>query len=131
MDTKISASDLIKNAKVVFWDFDGVIKESVDIKTQAFQKLFAQYGSEVIEKVRRHHQENGGMSRFQKFPIYLGFANLKATSNDVNLLSAKFSDLVLDGVVNSPWIPGVEDFIRSNFYQQIFIVRTCAQSTKQ
>lgn len=122
MDTKISAADLIKNAKVVFWDFDGVIKESVDIKTQAFQKLFTKYGSEVTEKIRQHHEVNGGMSRFQKFPIYLGFANLKATSDDVNLLSAKFSDLVLDGVVNSPWIPGVEDFIRSNFYQQIFIV---------
>ena len=122
MDAKVSASDLIKNAKVVFWDFDGVIKESVDIKTQAFQKLFTKYGSEVTEKVRKHHEENGGMSRFQKFPIYLAFANLKATNDDVKLLSAMFSDLVLDGVVNSPWIPGVENFIRSNSYQQIFIV---------
>ena len=122
MGSKINASELIKTAKVVFWDFDGVIKESVDVKTKAFQKLFVEYGTEVTEKIRLHHEANGGMSRFEKFPIYMEFANVRATDEKVNRLCEKFSDLVLDGVVNSPWIPGAETFIRSNTHQQIFIV---------
>lgn len=116
------AAALIKNARVIFWDFDGVIKESVDVKTKAFQSLFVEYGTEVTDKVRLHHEANGGMSRFEKLPIYLDFANVAPTSEKLDTLCAKFSDLVLDGVVNSPWIPGVETFIRSNPNQQVFIV---------
>ena len=37
----INASELLKRAKLVFWDFDGVIKESVDIKTQAYLLTFS------------------------------------------------------------------------------------------
>ena len=122
MGPKINASDLIKTAKVLFWDFDGVIKESVDVKTKAFQELFVEYGTEVTEKIRVHHEATGGMSRFEKFPIYMEFANIKATDEKIKRLCEKFSDLVLDGVVNSPWIPGAETFIRSNTNQQIFIV---------
>lgn len=122
MGAEINAGDLIKKALVVFWDFDGVIKESVDVKTKAFQSLFVEYGTEVTDKVREHHEANGGMSRFEKLPIYLNFANVTPTREKIDLLCKKFSDLVLDGVVNSPWIPGVESFIRSNPNQQIFIV---------
>ena len=28
------------NARVIFWDFDGVIKDSVPVKTEAFRKIF-------------------------------------------------------------------------------------------
>lgn len=55
-----------KKAKVVFWDFDGVIKESVEIKTIAFIGLFEEFGSEVYNRVREHHIANGGMSRLKK-----------------------------------------------------------------
>jgi phosphoglycolate phosphatase-like HAD superfamily hydrolase len=122
MVSKVKASDFVKTAKVVFWDFDGVIKESVDVKTKAFQKLFVEYGTEVTEKIRLHHEANGGMSRFEKFPIYLDFANVEVTKEKINRLCEKFSDLVLDGVINSPWVPGAEIFIRTNPNQQIFIV---------
>lgn len=122
MGSEINASDLVRTAKVVFWDFDGVIKESVDVKTRAFQKLFVEYGAEVTEKIRLHHEANGGMSRFEKLPIYMDFANVKSTDEKVNRLCEKFSDLVVDGVVNSQWVPGAEIFIRSNTHQQIFIV---------
>ena len=71
MGSSVTAAQLIKKSSVIFWDFDGVIKESVDIKGKAFQKLFEVYGTEVMEMVRIHHENNGGMSRFDKFPVYL------------------------------------------------------------
>ncbi|MEC7219091.1 MAG: hypothetical protein VXW29_01645, partial [SAR324 cluster bacterium] len=32
--------------KLIFWDFDGVIKDSVPLKTEAFDQLFCEYGEE-------------------------------------------------------------------------------------
>jgi len=56
--------------KNIIFDFDGVLAESVHIKTQAFYKLYEPFGVNVAEKVVQHHKANGGMSRFEKFPYY-------------------------------------------------------------
>ena len=37
--------------EAVFFDFDGVILDSVDVKTQAFADMFRQYGPEVERAV--------------------------------------------------------------------------------
>ena len=42
----------LKSAKVIFWDFDGVIKDSVKVKTDAFEKLFSTYGNDIVKKIR-------------------------------------------------------------------------------
>ena len=67
---KISTIEKIINARVVFWDFDGVIKDSVPVKTEAFRKLFLSYGADITDKVVKHHLANGGVSRFKKIPYY-------------------------------------------------------------
>ena len=53
--------------KAVIFDFDGVIVESVDIKTEAFARLFENEGDEVVRQVVAHHLKNCGVSRFEKF----------------------------------------------------------------
>ena len=45
-----------------------VIK-SFSVKTEAFVELFAPYGDDVCNKVRSHHIENAGISRFDRFRI--------------------------------------------------------------
>ncbi|MFT4805179.1 MAG: beta-phosphoglucomutase-like phosphatase (HAD superfamily), partial [Psychroserpens sp.] len=57
-------SDL-KKYECVFFDFDGVIVESGDIKTEAFMELYEVHG--IQEAVKKHHLENQGVSRFDKF----------------------------------------------------------------
>ncbi len=42
--------------KAIFFDFDGVLADSVEIKTLAFAKLFEQYGKEVVNIVVEHHR---------------------------------------------------------------------------
>ena len=61
---------ILDRFKLCFWDFDGVIKESVEVKTQAYFSLFEPFGFDVANKVRMHHIANGGMSRFDKLPSY-------------------------------------------------------------
>ena len=48
-----------------FFDFDGVVLESGDIKTHAFVELYDGLG--ISDEVRKHHLENQGISRFDKF----------------------------------------------------------------
>lgn len=111
-----------KNATFIFWDFDGVIKDSVNVKTEAFVKLFESYGSDLAEKVKIHHEVNGGMSRFKKFPLYLKWAGEDVTEAQVNEFCEHFSKLVLQAVIDSPWVPGAEDYLRGNPNQQQFVL---------
>ena len=53
--------------KAIIFDFDGVIAESVNVKTEAFASLYEPYGKDVVNKVEQHHLANGGVSRFEKF----------------------------------------------------------------
>ena len=108
--------------ELIFWDFDGVIKESVSVKTDAFVDLFRPYGRDVCEQVRQHHLANGGMSRFQKIPTYLKWAGLEASDANVTEFCDKFSRSVKDKVVTSAWVPGVQDFLQINKNKYIFVL---------
>ena len=50
--------------KAIIFDFDGVIVESLDIKTGAFKKLYEVFSEEIATKVVNHHLINGGISRY-------------------------------------------------------------------
>jgi phosphoglycolate phosphatase-like HAD superfamily hydrolase len=113
---------ILSHPKVIFWDFDGVIKDSIEVKTQAFVRLFEPFGPEVALRVREHHEANGGMSRFDKLPIYLRWAGKEPCASSVKVFCEQFSQLVLQGVIDAPWVPGAETFLRSNPHRQTFIL---------
>ena len=108
--------------ELVFWDFDGVIKVSVSVKTDAFLELFKPYGSKICEKVKSHHIENGGMSRYDKLPLYLKWSGVQPTTEKINNLSNQFSFIVKKKVINSEWVPGVKEFIEKNKEKFIFVI---------
>ena len=116
--------DALKSAKILFWDFDGVIKDSIQIKSIAFEKLFTPFGINVAKKVRLHHEQNGGMSRFEKLPIYLQWAGEKVTDHKISDYCEKFSNMVLQAVVDSEWVPGVREYLQENHETQIFVLVT-------
>ena len=107
---------------LIFWDFDGVIKESVSVKTDAFVELFKPYGSDVCKQVKNHHLANGGMSRYDKIPLYLGWAGLEQNDAEVQNFCGKFSGIVKDKVIASAWVPGVEEFLQNNKENHIFVL---------
>ncbi len=112
----------MQNIKIIFWDFDGVIKESVSVKTDVFIDIFTKYGPEVAEKVKKHHIKNSGISRFEKIPIYLKWSGIEPTTQKVHELSNLFGDLVRKKVINCDWVPGAREFISSNYKKIIFII---------
>lgn len=95
------------------FDFDGVIADSVEVKTEAFRKLYHSYGEEVSNEVVRYHRENGGMPRAEKFAYYQSeLLGTPIANDDLERLNRNFSKLVVDGVINAPEIPGVAAFLR-------------------
>ena len=113
---------LVGTAVLIFWDFDGVIKDSVEVKTQAYFQLFESFGSVVAEKVRKHHEVHGGMSRFDKLPIYMQWAGLEPNQSTVSEYCEQFTQRVLQGVIDAPWVAGVERYLCSNSKEQAFIL---------
>jgi HAD superfamily hydrolase (TIGR01549 family) len=121
---KENIHDLIKYSEVVFWDFDGVIKDSVEAKSLAFEKLFAIYGPEISKKVRKHHEQNTGLSRFDKIPIYMSWSGEFVSDKSVQEFCTKFSYLVKKAIINSPWVPGFLEIFESNTSKQKHILVT-------
>ena len=102
--------------KGIIFDFDGVVAESVQIKTEAFAALYAPYGPDIIKKVVDHHEANGGMSRFKKIKFYhKSYLNKIITDREITELANQFSKMVINKVIASPYVPGALEFIQSSY----------------
>ena len=97
----------------VFFDFDGVIKDSMEVKTDAFYHLYYPFGEEIAEKAKKHHTNNGGVSRFEKFKLYHQiFLNIELSENEIQEWADKFSTLVMQNVIESPYVKGAVEALR-------------------
>jgi len=109
---------ILKGSKIVFWDFDGVIKESVGVKGRAFVELFKEKSANLQKKILLHHGKNGGVSRFKKIPIYLRWAGYPPSQRMVKKYCDKFSKIIFQKIKKASWVPGVEKILRGNPYRQ-------------
>jgi phosphoglycolate phosphatase-like HAD superfamily hydrolase len=101
------------SVRVVVFDFDGVILESGDIKTDAFVELFAEH-REHLPAIRAHHLGNLGVSRFKKFEwIYTNLLRLPFDDTIRAELGDKFSALVFKKVCEAPFVPGAREALEA------------------
>lgn len=107
--------------EAVLFDFDGVIIDSMGIKTEAFRQMFAPYGNKIVNKVIEYHLKNGGISRQKKFKhFYKNYISEDLSNDDLNELCNIFSTLVLDKVLEAPWIPGAKEFLDAHYNENTF-----------
>lgn len=100
--------------QVIFFDFDGVIVESVDIKTKAFAELFEREGRDVVKGVVDYHLRNTGVSRYEKFRyIYKEILNRPLTEKEFQILCNKFANLVIESVIKAPYVKGIKEFLEN------------------
>lgn len=115
--------DVLKTYTNIFWDFDGVIKNSLEVKANAFYKLFLKFGIHYAKEIKKHHNENLGVSRFDKIPLYLERVGIKATKKNIKIYEKEFSKLTTNGVINSRWNSKVHRYILKNYnYQNFYLV---------
>jgi phosphoglycolate phosphatase-like HAD superfamily hydrolase len=118
---KNNLRELIDKKTHIIFDFDGVLVDSVNIKTDAFYNLYSEYGEEIANKVVEYHLNNGGMSRYDKFKYYHHtYLNRSITALEMELLDNRFSNYVVDSVVKAPEIPGAESFL-----EQVYLNNNC------
>ncbi len=97
--------------KAIIMDFDGVIAESNEPKTNAFRELFNLY-PKYRDAMMAFHTVNYGSPRMKKFEYYV--YELMGRPNDfqtVQTIAFQFSNFVVDRVVNSPDVPGLKVFL--------------------
>lgn len=98
----------------VVFDFDGVILESVDVKTDAFRRLFEREGPEAVERILAFHRANGGISRYEKFRwAYREILKRGLSAGDEKALGERFNSLVEDAVAECDWVPGARECLSS------------------
>jgi len=114
----------------LFFDFDGVLVESAEIKTQAFRDIYAGYGEDVIAKVVTHHRNHEGISRVEKIlhchKIFLG---RDLSDTDLKVLTTQYSNTVFDAVIACPGVPGSIDLLQRNLgTRKMFVVSGTPQT---
>jgi phosphoglycolate phosphatase-like HAD superfamily hydrolase len=107
----------------IVFDFDGVLVDSVDVKTRAFAALYEPYGAEVVRKVVAWHLEHGGVSRHKKFRhFHRVFLEQPLSKEEESRLAERFSTLVEEAVIAAAWIPGALEFLESGYARIPFFV---------
>jgi phosphoglycolate phosphatase-like HAD superfamily hydrolase len=96
----------------VVFDCDGVLLDSMLVKTEAFGELFRAWGDEAAEMMVRYHVDNGGMGRYEKFKYFFRhYLNRDASDRDIKDLDGRYRELALEKVLASPFVPGALEFI--------------------
>lgn len=103
---------MMSTIQAVFFDFDGVLVESLDVKTKAFGALYAEHGEDIREAVEEYHLAHGGISRYHKFRYYEEALLGRTYTDDVgDRLAQTFAEEVVAGVVRADWVPGASNIL--------------------
>lgn len=91
----------LEKYKIILWDFDGVILDSMPIRTKGFEVVLQTYPKEQVDELIKFHLNNGGLSRYVKFRHF--FENIRKetiTDEIVNQLASSFSSIMLSLLIN-------------------------------
>lgn len=98
--------------KCLVFDCDGVILDSVPVKTRAFARLAEPYGPEARDRFVMYHTVHGGVSRFRKFAwFFREVLGREITPAESGEWGKKFSEYALDEVRRCDLIPGAMEVL--------------------
>lgn len=68
--------------KIIIFDFDGVILNSMPVRDEGFKLIFRDYPNDKVEELLLYHNKNGGLSRFNKIEYFYTQILKKPISKD-------------------------------------------------
>lgn len=93
--------------KCLVFDCDGVLLDSVPVKTRAFGRLAEPYGPEARDRFVLYHTVHGGVSRYRKFEwFFREILGREITRAESEAWGEKFAEYALDEVRKCDLIPG-------------------------
>lgn len=94
------------------FDCDGVILDSVPVKTRAFARVAEPFGEEARDRLLMYHKVHGGVSRYKKFEwLYEHVLGKAITPEESRRLGDLFAEYVLDELQHCALIPGAQDVL--------------------
>ncbi len=107
----------ITDYKTIFWDFDGVILDSMPIRNKGFELVLKHYPQNQVDALLAYHKANGGLSRYVKFRyLYEVIRGEMISDAQVNELADEFSKIMLENLINPALI--ISDsvtFLKNNY----------------
>lgn len=96
----------------IIFDFDGVLADSAQIKSDAFHSLYDEYGPEVLTAVLDYHAAHEGISRVIKIRhCHKELLGIDLDEEGLKALVRRYQSVVERKVIASAWIGGVRDFL--------------------
>lgn len=93
--------------KAAIFDWDGTITDSNYVKTDAFIEIFKETNSQAAEYIRNYQQNNGGVSRFEKYRHYIKhFLHREVSEEELNSFGIRYAKLCKEKLLQTPFIPG-------------------------
>lgn len=104
-----------ENKKVILWDFDGVILDSMDVREKGFREVLSGYSEEQVERLLDYHNKNGGLSRYVKFRYFQEeILQEKVDEEKVGKMAEEFSEIMRKELtLKDRLIPEVLNFIKT------------------
>jgi phosphoglycolate phosphatase-like HAD superfamily hydrolase len=97
----------------IIFDCDGVILESVPVKTRAFARIAEPFGPDAVDRLVMHHKAHGGVSRYKKFEwLYRDVLGREITREELEELGRRFAEIAFEEVCRCDLVPGVEDVLK-------------------
>ncbi|MBQ9407662.1 MAG: HAD family hydrolase [Desulfovibrio sp.] len=94
------------------FDCDGVILDSVPVKTRAFARVAEPFGAEARDRLLMYHKIHGGVSRYQKFAwLYEHVLGRTITPEESRRMGALFAEYVWEELRVCPLIPGIQEVL--------------------
>ena len=105
------------NKKNIFWDFDGVIMDSMPVRNKGFELVLKEFPKEQVELLMQFHLKNGGLSRYVKFRHFFEeIRGEEVTEKAIKEWAQKFSGIMREELVQPALI--IKDslnFIKENY----------------
>ena len=103
---------LFEGLRAVAFDFDGVLVDSVGVKTDALLNLYPEESDQFRAEVVEHHLEHGGVSRYEKIQEYeRRRTGREPQPHDVDRLAKTFAKFVKDRVIRAPEMRGASGLL--------------------
>ena len=108
--------------KVIFWDFDGVILDSMEIRDYGFKEIFKAFRQTEIDLLLDYHRLNGGLSRYVKIRYFFEEIMKRAISEKEILdYASRFSMIMKEALTNKDnLILDSVNFIKKNHKNYCF-----------
>lgn len=103
--------------KIILWDFDGVIMDSMPIRGKGFEEVLKEYPTEQVAQLMQFHEQNGGLSRYVKFRYFFEEIRKESiTEEQVLALAESFSKIMFQLLLDEKLlIADSVNFIKENY----------------